>query len=223
MNKHQQTRHDLLKHLDEQVEFLRASCDRFDIGHYEEAKRLAHTIRTLLHDTKVSKSLLGQLGAKQKIGYLNTSPPYDPTNLFPHIGLMSIQIEGNNVYFLPKLERALQNGKRRYSFFQKWWNDPVLVDKGRLSFNRRELILAVANQDGGSHVDPVLEKSYALLSRGHGMKIMKSDGVFSFPIMEAELHSARQIAFELLESLDRHFKWGEFSPENVASQETPRK
>jgi len=40
--------------LNEQLDFLQASCDRFDDGHRHEAKRIALSLRVLLHDTQDS-------------------------------------------------------------------------------------------------------------------------------------------------------------------------
>jgi hypothetical protein len=51
-------------HLAEQLQFLQVSAAAFDAGFEGEAKRLAVVLRILLHDTKSSKSLLGQLGRK---------------------------------------------------------------------------------------------------------------------------------------------------------------
>lgn len=47
--------------LNEQIEHLKFSADEFDNGRDAEASRLALSLRVLLHDTKSSHSLLGQL------------------------------------------------------------------------------------------------------------------------------------------------------------------
>jgi len=53
--------------------------------------------------------------------------------------------------------------------FVQWWNDPVLKDQQGRTFNRRELILNVADTDGGAHVDPELDEKYMELSRKNSL------------------------------------------------------
>jgi hypothetical protein len=84
---------DLAEKLRQQVGFLERSAALFDQGHKDEAMRLATIIRTLVHDTGASHSLLGQLGVKETISYLDTSEPIDPRNLLPTIGLAVVKVE----------------------------------------------------------------------------------------------------------------------------------
>jgi hypothetical protein len=58
--------------LAEQVDFLRASAERFDAGQEHEAKRLALTIRVLVYDSGNGDSLLAQLGLKSTLRFLDT-------------------------------------------------------------------------------------------------------------------------------------------------------
>jgi hypothetical protein len=78
MTKRTLTNDELAAHLAEQLQFIEASADAFDKGFEGEAKRLAVTLRVLLHDTKSSRSLLGQLGRKN-IDFLDTAIPFNPT------------------------------------------------------------------------------------------------------------------------------------------------
>ncbi len=59
-----QTRAELEAHLKEQIAFLKASAQSYDKGFLGEAKRLAVTVRVLIHDTVASPSLLRQLDLK---------------------------------------------------------------------------------------------------------------------------------------------------------------
>jgi hypothetical protein len=78
----------------------------------------------------------------------------------------------------------------------------VLKDnQGRL-FNRRELILNVANTDGGAHVDPELEEAYMDLSRNNSLAWVFADrNVEKAFEGRPELACMRQIAHELLITL----------------------
>ncbi len=51
MARHRQTDPELMQHLYEQMGFLRRSAEGYDAGDFSEAKRLATTLRLLLHDT----------------------------------------------------------------------------------------------------------------------------------------------------------------------------
>lgn len=62
MPRHRQTDPELMNHLYEQMAFLKRSAEHYDAGEFSEAKRLAATLRVLLHDTDRSVSLLSQLG-----------------------------------------------------------------------------------------------------------------------------------------------------------------
>ena len=73
-SKQPQSQAELSQHLQEQLEFLQASAGAYDQGFEGEAKRLAVSIRVLVHDTSNSNSLLGQLGQKD-IKFLDSAIP----------------------------------------------------------------------------------------------------------------------------------------------------
>ncbi|MEX7479045.1 hypothetical protein AB0861_023210, partial [Acinetobacter baumannii] len=85
--------------------------------------------------------------------------------------------------------------------FSQWWDQLVIDDKSGGVFTRKNLILFMANQDGGAHVDPSLDSSYAALKRDNSVGWVYSDGISEHPITDIELHSVRQIAYELIETL----------------------
>lgn len=123
-----------------------------------------------------------------------------------HHGLVGLKIEdGDGSFYAP-----LQNGStsRPYKFikFPDWWNKIVIVDSKKSKFNRRELVLALANKDGGAHVDPDLDQAYSDLTRNNSVGWMFSDGKEVRPMGSVELFSVRQIAFETIESIERIMK-----------------
>lgn len=190
-----QTKQELLDHLYDNLNFLRLSASAFDAGHTSEAKRLAVTTRLLLHDTNRSKSLLGLLGWKQGVGYLDTAHDYNPNNLISHLGLV---VFGGGSYIAP-----LDDRPNKFILFPKWWNKIIIVDKNKNQFNRRELILALANKDGGAHVDPKLSKAYSDLTRKNSVGWLLSDGTIDKPMVNIERFSMRQIAHEVIRSIER--------------------
>jgi hypothetical protein len=73
----------LLENLAESTQFLISSASSFDRGYEAEAKRLAVTLRVLLHDTPQSHSLLDLLGVKDQIRFTNTAAEIEPDNVLP--------------------------------------------------------------------------------------------------------------------------------------------
>ncbi len=201
-----QSKAELKTHLKEQVGFLMRSCDSYDAGYKEESKRIANVIRTLFHDTERSHSLMRQLKLKRNIAMFDSAREYDPKNLMSHDGLTAMRMEsGNTSEYIPRLETMEELKAKGQKFFPAWWNKIVIVDKRKHKFSRRDLILALANQDGGSHVDPKLDKEYQQLSRENSMGWIFSDGVNESPVLPVELASVRQIAHEVIMTFRRKY------------------
>ena len=204
MTKVTQSSQELDRHLRDSIGFLKASCASFDAGTVGEAKRLAATIRVLLHDTQQSQSLLGLIGLKQKITYINTATPHDPRNLLAHHGLVGFRMGGGGSSYWAPLGDGPPTRYGRTDSFDSWWNEKVIIDKTGGVFTRRDLVLSLANKDGGAHVDPQLDAKYAALTRGNSLGWVVSDGASQRPLSDVELHSVRQIAYELFQSLVNH-------------------
>src|SRR4051794_24926166 len=77
------TQDELRQLLSEQVRLMRRSAKYFDEGDESEAKRLATHIRVLVHDTKASHSLLGLLGVKASMRFVDTTLRPDLMSLPP--------------------------------------------------------------------------------------------------------------------------------------------
>jgi hypothetical protein len=70
---------------------------------------------------------------------------------------------------------------------------------------RRSLALAVANQDGGAHVDAKLDSDYVTIKSGAGLVMTFQPAAGNSVEIPLESHSAatlRQIGFEVLHSPD---------------------
>lgn len=193
-----QSQQELDQHLSDHLSFLRSSGDAYDNGQDGEAKRLAVSIRVLLHDTANSASLLRQLD-RLKGQFLSTAIPHDDRNLLTHGGLIMM---GGGKY-LPMLDDV---PIKRWLSFQDWWNEIVFVDDRKERLSRKQLVLAVANQDGGAHVDPKLNETYARLSRHNSLGWVVTDGKNPRPIPKPERAAVRQVAHEVLVSLVPDYK-----------------
>ncbi len=188
---------ELEQHLAEHIGFLKLSADAYDQGRDGEAKRLAVSIRVLCHDTTSSHSLLGQLGSLSK-KFIGTAIPYDPRNVATHNGLAMVAARGRETVYIPMLDGTPY---RRRIPFADWWTEVVFVDDRKSKLSRKDLILAVANQDGGAHVDPGLNETYARLSRHNSLGWVIDAGQEKLPIPMPERAAVRQIAHEVLLTL----------------------
>jgi len=197
-----QTSERLRDHLKEQVSFLCRSASSFDTGYEDEAKRLAHILRVLLHDTSQSHSLLEQLGYLKRLMFRDTAiPGFEPNHHGPVDGLTRLVVNQESAKPtspLDDLSSAFGNRLRR---FQVWWTQPVIRDNNDTIFTRRSLILNVANKDGGSHVDPELDAEYTALTVDNSMGWWTREGNSESAMPAPHLPSVRQIAHEVLSSL----------------------
>tara|TARA_R110002051_G_scaffold305775_1_gene375957 strand:- start:106 stop:894 length:789 start_codon:yes stop_codon:yes gene_type:complete len=179
-------------HLTDQLEFLMKSAHDFDRGDRREYKRMAAAIRILFHETRISSPLIKQVGLETK-KYLTSCPPMVEGNRVAHSGLICIAfgVDGR-VRFLAKLDPTPMT----FVSMDDWWNQPVIWDLQSQPFSRKDLILKVANQDGGAHVDPKIDEAFAAMRSGS--LGWQSE---SAPPKNPEMHSIRQIAHEVLKSI----------------------
>ncbi|SFS42460.1 YecA family protein [Brevundimonas viscosa] len=191
------------EHLAEQVGYLEASCSGFDEGRTAEFKRIAAAVRTVVHDTGSSTSLLTHLGEKG-IQFVSSGFPYDDGNLMSHHGLIGI-VGGSGRNGYVALCQTPGGGPLapRELAFDAWWNEPVIKDGSNRMLRRRDLVLIAANQDGGAHVDGTIDETYDDLARRNSLGWMFSDGQTETPLEQAEAYSIRQIGWEVLETLRR--------------------
>jgi hypothetical protein len=193
---------------------LERSAESFDSGYEDEAQRLATVIRVLVHDTRASHSLLGQLGVKDAIQWIDTALPIMPENLLPTPGLVVMRFTGGaettegryaaplNVSTPPRLKPDTD--------FAQWWTTANTKDGVGTLFNRKDFILTVANKEGGAHVDAELDPTWVALTRDNsiGFRVYAQTetgeeqdlGPFKGNVAFA---SVRQIAYEVTETLKR--------------------
>ncbi len=191
------TNEDLQEHLNEQLEFLESSASSYDSGFEGEIKRLAVSVRVLVHDTRNSTSLLNLLGQKQ-VDYIDTSIPFDENNKMTHSGLVQMSL-GNRA---SKISPLLDGGPfSRTVSFDLWWNGIVFVDKNRNEFSRKDIVLSLANKEGGAHVDKRLDAKYAELRKNNSLGWIDVDATGrETPSADQVPATMRQIAHEVLKT-----------------------
>lgn len=126
-----------------QIRFLKDSSQSFDRGFDDEALRLAVTARVLVHDTKKSHSLMGQMGLlTPTTSFYSAAARWDPDNFAPHHGLLQLAIGsgGASSYRAPLDDR--HPGLLQWIPFVEWWSEVVIDDRKGNRLTRKELVLA---------------------------------------------------------------------------------
>ena len=172
------------------------SCRSFDAGFDDEALRLSVSARVLLHDTNNSHSLLGQMGLLT-IDFYSSTTKWDRNNLLPHHGLLQIGLANNSSSYRAPLDDRPPHFFRWVSF-DEWWNEIVFDDRKGNSLTRKDIILSLADKEGGAHVDPRLTPSYeTIIKLSSFWNVRTSEG--EIPLgPRIERLSMRQIAHEIL-------------------------
>jgi hypothetical protein len=195
---------ELEAHLKEQIAFLESSADSYDRGFRGEGKRLAVTIRILLHDHGSNKALLAQLGRLGSMRFFDSALPNPSGNVATYSGLVVTAHLKSGAEYLPMLDDN-QIGPGEWVPFDSWWATVIFVDNKKRKMSRKDLILSLANQDGGAHVDPALNETYSALSKENSTGWTITKGDVEHPMGPPHLASVRQIAHELLKSLDQRY------------------
>lgn len=200
-NRVKRQKDELKRELIEQLQLLRHSCQAFDNGLEAVGKHISLSLRVLLHDHRQSRALLDQLGFRSG-SYLTSAPPLNPRNLLTECNLVAMQVSSTRARYLPLI--AIGGGPIPLwpIPFVNWWNDAVLKDNKGRTFCRRELVLHIADTDGGAHVDPELDEAYMAISRENSLGWVFGDRNIANPVEgRPELVCMRQIAHELLSTL----------------------
>ena len=200
----QRPKDELNRELVEQLQLLRHSCQAFDSGLEAVGKHISLSLRVLLHDYRQSRALLVQLGFRSG-RYLTSAPPLNPRNLLTECNLVTMQSSSAGAHYFPLIATGEGPFPLRPIPFVNWWNDPVLKDNRNRTFCRRELVLNVAETDGGAHVDPELEEAYMAISRENSLGWFFGDGNTTSAVEERpELACMRQIAHEVLSTIHQY-------------------
>lgn len=199
------TNQELQEHLMDHLAFIESSAISFDNGFENEIKRLAVSIRVLVHDTSQSTSLMALLEQKN-IKYVDTSMPYPENSKISHSGLVQVSLSASGRASKPL--PLLDDGPfSRMVSFELWWNGIIFVDKDGNEFSRKDIVLSLANKDGGAHVDKKLDQKYINLRKNNSLGCFDgtADGKET-PAAEQVPATMRQIAHEMLKTLKPNYE-----------------
>ncbi len=189
----------------EQLGFLRVSAAVYDVGGEAEAKRLATSIRVLLHDTSRSISLLSQAGVKDALEYVDTAARTGSlARMLPEgSSIVPTGLAGAERY-RPLLGNLPPERLTRRLPFLGWWRTVVVRLTTGQMWTREDAVLVVADKEGGAHVDPDSHPTYAALVDG-GLGWTRPDGRPSDG--DPALAVVRQVAWELERTLEEQVSW----------------
>jgi hypothetical protein len=196
----------LNERFEEQRHLLRKSIKEFESGDLSEGIRIAIAIRVLVHETGPSKPLLAQLTHNylqleildRKPKPIAAGPPGTRAAVVMSVPI-NVTISDRGVFFNSQLSGETYVP----SVLGRWWTRNCLVLPGLGGFTRKEIILGLANKEGGAHVDVNLPRRYRQLLASRQLQIgWNNEGVS--PLNLSRFMTA-QAAAELLDSLDKNF------------------
>lgn len=220
-----QTSPELWAHLIEQYDFLRSHAAAFDAGQPHFAKPLATTLRVLLHHNPRSDShaLLAQLGVvPAPMLFLDSGGEVNPANRVVSSQLVGMKLGGGKADYVAPLDQgpASMPPERRWRHpssyglsqpgewhtHKRWWlSFAIFKDDAGETFTRADIVRAVANSDGGAHVDRSLKDAYDRLTRSNSLGWILHTNTGEHPLGNPVLPTIRQIAWEVEQSLLRQF------------------
>lgn len=77
----------------------------------------------------------------------------------------------------------------------------MIRDSEGTLFSRKDLALALANQEGGAHVDPEIKPAYNKIANSNSMGWTYQEGDSEIPLTSPVPFALRQISYEVVESL----------------------
>jgi hypothetical protein len=195
---------------DEYIQLLEILCKCFDEnGKDVVALSISTAIRVLIHDTSQSVSLLSHLG-KKDTRFLSTSN----TNAREcvHLGLVrriNVGVHdgvGGEAKYWPLCDETYFPSPVGGVMldYDDWWEHEIVFQSNDSCLTRKDLVLTMANKDGGAHFDKKIQKKYDNFrhSWSGGSTLVGTEsgtirGYDNIPVRPA----VRQIAHEILCSL----------------------
>lgn len=153
--------------LDVSRELLEELCKSYDAMETDVfALPISTSIRVLVHDTESSTSLLGKLG-KKDIPFISTNGISSDGPV--HLGLVRrINVgvrdgKGGEARYWPNCDERYfcDESPKTLLDFEKWWDSEQVFISASHSLTRKDLVLSVANKDGGAHFDEKVKKKYS--------------------------------------------------------------
>ena len=80
-------------------------------------------------------------------------------------------------------------------------------DSAQILFSRKDFVFALANQEGGAHVDPQIKEAYDKIANSNSMGWTYKEGnADEIPLGNPVPYSVRQISYEVIESVQQRYR-----------------
>lgn len=162
MAKREKTQEELQQAFWTQVHFLEDACKLYDEGDESYAVKIAECLRVLVIDTNSMKSLLAHIG-QSGIDILDTSAKPCTVSFYHLEDVYNSSIMVSKTYIALVQKRCksrvwsfsplLDINREAIRVPLQDWLDKVIYMDGTLQLSRLKLIRAMADTDGGAHVD----------------------------------------------------------------------
>lgn len=157
----------------QQAKLLKDFCLQYDHGNIDYAAEIALKLRVWFHSGKYGDSLFNQA-----ISEFDIKKP-----LFPDsrgIPTLNMPTEGNSMLssyiiqyelnydihkILTPVPKFVEDYKYKYFSFLDWWSKATILCWKENYVKRKDVVLLLANKDGGAHVDSDLGKRLFELKR----------------------------------------------------------
>ena len=205
-NQYYRTQSELLESLNQQIDLLHLSCNNFDNGNMNAALYMASTIRVLLHHTEKSFSILNQLKTCFNIDipdfYDNGNNLYDPSAIV-RSNLSNYKVEVISDSEVKMNVCPILSKSNNLVDFESWWHN-ISIYWETYTLSRKDIILLLANKEGGSHVDPKIPEELMLLKRNISPTVVFIINSIPLSIKSEEFirNAVRTIAQEVLFTFD---------------------
>lgn len=189
----------------EQVALLMSYCQQFDAGDHKYAKPMATALRVMLHKSRHSQPILDQL--RLRTGrFFTVAEPLNPNNVLSECNLVYLRGSLSGAAYVPQLE--LRPGFKHRMPFPEWWVRPIAKGQDGQTMSRMDIVLSVADTDGGAHVDGELPPKYASFRAGKFLGwYFIVEGQKAELIESPEYGCIRAIAHEVLLTLQAYAPW----------------
>ena len=205
---------ELLAALDDHVQALRSAGERFDQGRCIEAQVLAVHVRRLVHQTDTCRALVHELGLHDRLTWVDTGGVPNPKTASSAACLTLMKVRTGlqrGGEYVPKLGlyppapirtrdgAHIDRGSRIP--FEHWWTNPVIKDADGAQYSRKDLVLALSDDDTG---DTEAHAAFTALAASTSLGWYLADGTWPPPTALAAgpvLASVRQIGYEVVQTI----------------------
>lgn len=184
------------KLLKDQYDLLKDALNDFYAGVDARAIDVAVRIRTLVHDSDKSAAFLATIDPNYRALDIYHKPPVGEKVVFAIRQSIQMTGDGKSKIIRDDFKLALHE----LVPLERWWTEDYLKI-GPVHSSKKQIVLDVANKDGGAHVDPVVPTRHAAAC----------EPPFQFGVNENFVRpnlarsTVAQAGNELQDYLERHF------------------